>query len=391
MSERADRELVVLARSGDKEAFGQLVERYGASARRVALQIVSTEEVARDLVQEALLQAYLSLDCLRDADRFKSWLYGIVLNLSRSYIRDQEKDYLSLESLTGGLRFEVLPFASLPPDPQKVAEERELHYQVLAAVNSLSPKNRTATLLFYYKYLSMKEIASTLGITVGAVKVRLHRARRQLREQLLPLYAEVDQTVSTNARSKIMVEVTIADVIKHERTEHYIVVLLDKAGQRILPVWIGPYEAHSIAIGMQEFPTTRPLTYHFIANLLEAVDVELEEVRVESLKEEVFYAVVKLNRGDVALEVDARPSDALALAARMGSPVYVAEKVLEKAGIDVKEEHRELSPTGKGVEGILKELEEVWRKATARMSSTEEEREKSRQELLEVMFASESW
>ena len=89
MQEQTDRELVTLARAGDKEAFGELLARYQPMALRIAQGMVRQEEVARELVQEAWLAAYLSLHQLRDEERFKSWLYSIVLNVCRSYVRDQ--------------------------------------------------------------------------------------------------------------------------------------------------------------------------------------------------------------------------------------------------------------------------------------------------------------
>ena len=81
LAERTDRELVILARQGDREAFGCLIERYQMLARRIALRMISVEDAAQDLVQEAMLQAYLSLSDLRNEESFRSWLYGIVLNV----------------------------------------------------------------------------------------------------------------------------------------------------------------------------------------------------------------------------------------------------------------------------------------------------------------------
>ena len=99
MDQRIDTELVALARSGDKSAFGQLIERYQPMARRIAIGMVGNENIARELVQEALLQAYLSLNRLRDDERFKSWLYGIVLNVCRSHIRNQKMEISFKEQL----------------------------------------------------------------------------------------------------------------------------------------------------------------------------------------------------------------------------------------------------------------------------------------------------
>ena len=154
--------------------------------------MIANEEIARELAQEALLQAYLSLDHLRDATRFKSWLYGITLNVCRNFIRERKIDLCSLDALMGGMSHDISCLAVEAVDPEEMVEERELHRVVLDAVQSLSPKERVATLLFYYEQLSMQEIATILGISVVAVKGRLFKSRKQLRERLLPLLGDMD-------------------------------------------------------------------------------------------------------------------------------------------------------------------------------------------------------
>ena len=103
MDQKTDAELVYRVRQGDKEAFGQLVERYQQMVRHIAKKMIADVETSHELAQEAILQAYLSLDHLRDASRFKSWLYGITLNICRSYLQDQKVDLLTLERIMEGL------------------------------------------------------------------------------------------------------------------------------------------------------------------------------------------------------------------------------------------------------------------------------------------------
>jgi RNA polymerase sigma factor (sigma-70 family) len=148
MSEQTDAELVGTAQAGDKDAFSQLVRRYQAMTVGLSMRIVANEDVARELAQEAMLQAYLSLDDLRDASRFRNWLYGIVLNICRNYLRAQ-KINLSLEAV-GGLYAETRVLAGNEPVPQEVVQHRELHALIREQIDTLSPKNRAATLLFYY-------------------------------------------------------------------------------------------------------------------------------------------------------------------------------------------------------------------------------------------------
>jgi RNA polymerase sigma factor (sigma-70 family) len=396
VNEPTDAELVALARQGDKEAFGRLVERYQEMAHHVALGMVAHDDVARELAQEAMLQAYLSLNHLRDDGAFRSWLYGIVLNVCRSYLRDQKAAFFSWEALAGGLQFNAIPFSITAPDPQEATEERELDRRVLEVVKTLPPKSRSATLLFYYEQLSLQEIAAVLGVSVAAVKGRLHKARERLRERLWALHTERERSIPIERRRKAMVKVMIADVVKREQPgeqpghphTHHVIVLLDEAGRRALPIWVGPWEGEALAIGLRGFSTPRPLTFNLMASLLEAADAKIDEVRIEALKGDTFYAVVKFRRGDAVREVDARPSDALALAVRTGSPIFAAEEVLARAGVDIPEVSS--MPPGKGVDGIVKELEAEWQAACSLPRPTKEEIEKACEELVAFVFSAEA-
>lgn len=195
MSESSDLELIFLARQGDKSAFSRLVLRYQPMAQRIAKRVVSSEDLAQELVQDAILQAYLSLEKLHDLNRFKSWLYGIVLNVCRSNLRRRKIICFSLETMDGDLAAESLPIAENLPNPQQVIEQREVETVLQEAIDTLSHKNRLATLLFYYEQLSLQEVADRLNISVGAVKGRLHKARHQLREQLLPSPDQIQSTL----------------------------------------------------------------------------------------------------------------------------------------------------------------------------------------------------
>ncbi len=355
---RSNQELVRLALTGDKEAFGQLAERHQEGAKRIAARMIWREDIAQELVQEALLEAYLSLNRLREPEHFRNWLFGIVLNLCRNYIRDQKRAGYSSDAGSQIRPFDPSRFYTRSPEPEKVAEERELHRLVLAAVEGLPPNQREVTLLYYFQFLSIEDIANLLGTSIGAVKMRLNRARGQLRQQLLQNAPEIEQERKIQPRRKKMIKVSIADVVKQE--QKYIVLLLDEAGERILPIWIGPFEAQSVAMGAGGFQTPRPLTFNFIANILQALGAELAEVRVDTLKDETFYGTAKIRIGNGTKEVDARPSDVLALAVRTGSPIYVSEEVMERAAKPVQE-FGEAIPNGEGIREILKEAEETVR------------------------------
>lgn len=365
VEERPDRELVASARQGDKAAFGVLAQRHQEATRRLALRMVSNPEVVQDLVQEALLEAYLSLDRLREPERFRSWLGGIVLNLCRSYLRERKRRGLRNANLKAGSNFDWWHLQSDLPGPEVSAEARELHRLVLSAIQDLPASQRQATLLFYYEYLSLREIAAVAGVSVGAVKVRLYRARQQLREHLLHQHPEVQPVSLRQARRQLMIRVHIADVI--QQNGKTVVLLVDENQQRVLPIWIGDFEGYSIAMGVRDYTTLRPMTFNFLANMLDALGAELQEARVESLRDETFYGVAKVRIGNQIKEVDARPSDVLALAAHTGCPIYVAQTVMEKAGknveqgIDMPESLMGIEamplPSGEGIDAVLKEVE----------------------------------
>jgi RNA polymerase sigma factor (sigma-70 family) len=359
MEEKTELELINLAQEGDKAAFGELVRRYQTWAHRIARRLISQDACAQELVQESMLQAYLSIQQLRDAAHFKGWICGIVLNVCRSYLRDQKTVFLSLESMAGGMQMDASALSAWEMTPEEMAEEQELHQVILDAVNALSIKDREITLSFYYQQLSAQEIAVLLKISVGAVRVRLHRARQHLKEKMLSHYAEL---IRYESRRKKMVKVKISDVIKTGQKDAqgqslnlYVIVLVDEANRRAMPVWVGPFEGQSIAMEVGNLSFFRPLTFNFFANLLKAVGATMEEVRIETLKENIFYSVVKIKSGTITREVDARPSDAMALALLCDCPILVAEDVLARASVKLPDS-ADTTAAHAGIDSILEEI-----------------------------------
>ncbi len=369
MDTRGDADLVAGIRAGDAAAVETLFRRYTPLAQAIAARVVGRDQ-APDLAQEALLAAYLSLDRLRDPARFRSWLYGIVLNVCRNALRAQAgPGPASLESLAGGVRFEALPFGAAPPDPALLAEARELQARVFAAVQALPPPIRAATVLFYYRQLHLNEIAARLGISVGAVKSRLHEARHRLRTQLRPHYAapaaaappERSLSIMVATQSTGLVPVEIADVVARgsEPDPQYVVVLWDAAGGRLLPIWVGPAEGIAIALGLRQVATPRPVTYPFFATVIAALGGAVEAIEIGSLQDDTFHATVRLRQGTTMHALDARPSDALALAVRTGSPIAVAPAVLASAGLALPAPPAG-PPRGAGAAAIVARLEARW-------------------------------
>jgi RNA polymerase sigma factor (sigma-70 family) len=326
MDHITDAELVTKIRQGDKEAFGQLVERYQQMVGHIAKKMVADEWVARELAQEAILQAYLSLDQLRDASRFKSWLYGITLNICRSYLHDQKMDTLSLETIMGGVRSDSITNVDDTIEPQTIAEAHDLHRLVLDAIDELSSKDKEATLLFYYEQLTLQEIATISGVSIVAIKGRLHRARKQLQERLSMVYVSER---GKEQRKMNLKQVTIEAVREHSGTRQCFLVLKDDDDARLI-ICIGRPEALTIAASLTEIAPPRPMTAHLMVSLFDVTGMQLKEVRIDACKDDIFYAVITVANGKGEHDLDARPSDALALAILMKRPIFVADTLMKQ-------------------------------------------------------------
>jgi bifunctional DNase/RNase len=130
-----------------------------------------------------------------------------------------------------------------------------------------------------------------------------------------------------------LVEMVVESVRVHMLSNRHVVILKDVAQERYLPIWIGPWEASAIAMRLQGLTAERPLTHDLFATTLEQLDVQLERVVISDLAEETYHARLYLRRDGVEVEVDARPSDALALAVRGEVPIFAAEAVLAQAAL----------------------------------------------------------
>jgi uncharacterized protein len=125
------------------------------------------------------------------------------------------------------------------------------------------------------------------------------------------------------------VEMKIRGLMMDPMTNNPIVVLKDVNGTAILPIWVGMYEAHAIALEIEKAVTPRPMTHDLIRNLLFGLETGVKKVVVSELKDDTFYAVIWLERDGQLISIDSRPSDALAIALRLDCPIYVEETVLK--------------------------------------------------------------
>ena len=128
-----------------------------------------------------------------------------------------------------------------------------------------------------------------------------------------------------------MVEVEIDSIRVSLMSQHRVVILKETQSERFLSIWIGPYEAEAITVSLQELEVSRPLTHDLLRNLLVALGVEVKQVNITELKDDVFHAHIILSVNGREMEIDSRPSDALALAVRVHVPIFVDEAVMDEA------------------------------------------------------------
>ena len=178
-------ELVTAAKAGDRRAFDEIVKATYAETYTLAYRLTGNEEDARDVVQEAYLRGYRSLKSFREDAQFTTWLYRITANCAATHMgrsnRHRHDDIDDRLDLTDDRP---------ESDPEQRADAGALRDRLTAELGHLAPRLRAVVVLRDVYDLSHEAIAKELGITEGAAKVRLHRARRQLRERLFPTRGE---------------------------------------------------------------------------------------------------------------------------------------------------------------------------------------------------------
>jgi RNA polymerase sigma-70 factor (ECF subfamily) len=178
-------QLVDGAQAGDAASFEELVRRTSADTFTLARRLVSDDEDARDVVQDAYLRAYRSIGKFRGDAQFTTWLYRITANCASTHLgrrRRHRHDELDEEL--------DVPDTKPEHDPQIAADGAVLRHQLEAAIADLPPRLRAVVVLRDIYDLTHAEIADELAISESAAKVRLHRARRRLRAQVFPLAGE---------------------------------------------------------------------------------------------------------------------------------------------------------------------------------------------------------
>jgi RNA polymerase sigma factor (sigma-70 family) len=319
-----DADLVRAALHGEREAFAALVSRHWSAAVALATRVLGSADLGRDAAQEATIAAMEGLAQLRSPERFSAWFCGITLNVARRWLRQARAELpaLSPDPVSGD------------PGPAELAELAEMAATVRAAIGQLANGQRAAVWLFYLQGLTHREVAAELGITVGAVKARLHQARHALTPTLAPLVTPAEEALMTvTPTSPAWADVVVAEVRRSADPDPvhqaHVMVLAERGGTRQLPIWIGPAEAIALALTLESQETPRPLTYQMAGRLLRASGARISDVRITRLTGEVFYAAITIDGPAGRQEIDARPSDAVNLALVTGAPIRADTALLD--------------------------------------------------------------
>jgi RNA polymerase sigma factor (sigma-70 family) len=324
-----DGDLVRQARDGDPAAFQLLVERHLPMARARAARLCPRLDDVDDAVQDAFLQAFISLDRLRDPDRFGAWLGGIVVNICRAQRRRAPLTLLADWP-------EKLQPASADGLPS--AEDLDRADAIGRAVADLPPGQRQAVTLFYYA----DQPASQISGSAGAAKASLHKARHRLRDYIS---AHRPDLIPVTSRRTPMTAVRIAHAHPWPgwnpdgnriifSISHIVVVLADDAGHRALPIRLSGRDGAFWRLlarpeDLPDDPEDEPEVpvEEMTGKLLQAAGITVTGVSLFELGPEVTAARIELG---AAGHVTARLSDGLALAVITRAPVTVTGTMMDR-------------------------------------------------------------
>jgi uncharacterized protein len=138
-----------------------------------------------------------------------------------------------------------------------------------------------------------------------------------------------------------MIEVIVSRLGLDSSTNSYVVVLQERGGTRLLPIWIGQPEAESIVMHMHNVKRVRPLTHDLVRSLIVGMGAQLRRVQITRVEKSTYFAELQIQRGDTLVSIDARPSDSIAVALRLSAPIFAAESLLVEPGEDSSEEESE--------------------------------------------------
>ncbi len=161
-----------------------------------------------------------------------------------------------------------------------------------------------------------------------------------------------------------MIETIVESIRVSLVTQARVVILKEVEGERHLPIWIGPFEAEAIAMELQSIQSSRPLPYDLLRSVIGELGAEVRRIVITEISNDVFYARIILDTHGSSVEIDSRPSDAIALAVRVKVPIFVDESVMDRAGVrldddddeESDEPHREGAPISEERLGVFRDF-----------------------------------
>jgi len=147
-----------------------------------------------------------------------------------------------------------------------------------------------------------------------------------------------------------MIEVIVSRLGLDSATNSYVVVLQERGGTRLLPIWIGQPEAESIVRHMHNVKGVRPLTHDLVRNLIVGMGAQLRRVQITRVEKSTYYAELQIQRGETLVSIDARPSDSIAIALRLAAPIYAADDLMVEPAEEEEEDSGEMPGIGESAE-----------------------------------------
>ncbi len=185
-----DYELIEKIRTGDMAAFHALFERYKKLVINICYRLVRNRDEAEDLTQDVFLKIFTSAKHFKHRSSVKTWIYRIAINRSLNHLRKKKyQQWLSFDAEASSIELLALELVS-SDCPETAFDVKEQEKAVLQAINQLPTDQRIAVMLQRYEGLSCQEIAAVLDCSVGAVQARLHRAKKNLYQKLLPFFKQ---------------------------------------------------------------------------------------------------------------------------------------------------------------------------------------------------------
>jgi len=156
-----------------------------------------------------------------------------------------------------------------------------------------------------------------------------------------------------------VIEVRVAHLGLDKTTNTPVVILQEQGGERVLPIWIGPAEASAIAMELAGMKFARPLTHDLLKQVIVGLGADLRKVIITRVKDNTYYAELHIYRGDAIINIDARPSDSIAVALRLKAPIFTSDDLLENTAIDTSELSAESNPQALDADALKNYLQNL--------------------------------